>query len=151
MREGEPEGDWIRAESPAQGAELLAGLPGDILLTTGTKDIAIWCAQPGLRKRIWVRCLPNEASVQAARQAGIPPERIVGAMGPFSLEDNVALIRRSGVRTLVTKASGTTGGFWEKVQAARETNCALVVIGRPTKEEGLTLEEAKAQLARRFG
>ena len=98
-----------------------------------------------------MRCLPNETSVQASRQAGIPPERIVGAMGPFSLEDNVALIRRSGVRTLVTKASGTTGGFWEKVQAVRETNCALVVIGRPTKEEGLTLEEAEAQLARRFG
>ena len=151
VREEEPEGDWIRAESPAQGAELLAGLSGDILLTTGTKDIAIWCARSGLRERIWVRCLPNEASVQAARQVGIPPERIVGAMGPFSLEDNVALIRRSGARTLVTKASGTTGGFWEKVQAARATNCALVVIGRPTREEGLTLEEAEAQLARRLG
>lgn len=89
--------------------------------------------------------------MQAARQAGIPPERIVGAMGPFSLEDNVALIKHSGARILVTKASGTTGGFWEKVQAARETRCTLVVIGRPTKEEGLTLEDAKAQLARRFG
>ena len=151
VREGEPVGDWIRAESPAQAAELLSGLPGDILLTTGTKDIAAYCSQPGLRERIWVRCLPNEASVQAARQAGIPPERIVGAMGPFSLEDNVALIRHSGARILLTKASGTTGGFWEKVQAARETRCTLVVIGRPTKEEGLTLEDAKAQLARRFG
>ena len=129
VREGEPVGDWIRAESPAQAAELLSGL----------------------RERIWVRCLPHEASVQAARQAGIPPERIVGAMGPFSLEDNVALIKHSGARILVTKASGTTGGFWEKVQAARETRCTLVVIGRPTKEEGLTLEDAKAQLARRFG
>ena len=55
VREGEPVGDWIRAESPAQAAELLSGLPGGILLTTGTKDIAAYCSQPGLRERIWVR------------------------------------------------------------------------------------------------
>ena len=151
VREGEPVGDWVRASDPAQAAELLAGMAGDVLLTTGTKDIAAYCADPGLRGRLWVRCLPNEASVDAARAAGVAPGRIVAAMGPFSLEDNVALIRRSGARVLVTKASGRAGGFWEKVQAARDTGCALVVIGRPTKEEGLTLEEAEAELARRLG
>ncbi len=150
VREGEPAGDWLRASDPAHAAELLAGMAGDVLLTTGTKDIASYCADPGLRARLWVRCLPNEASVNAALDAGIARDRIVAAMGPFSLEDNVALIKRSGVRVLVTKASGRAGGFWEKVQAAHDTGCALLVIGRPTKEEGLTLEEAKAELARRL-
>ncbi len=150
VREGEPAGNWMRANDPAHATELLAGMAGGVLLTTGTKDIATYCADPGLRGRLWVRCLPNEASVGAALGAGIPRERIIAAMGPFSLEDNVALIRRSGARVLVTKASGRAGGFWEKVQAAHDTGCELVVIGRPTKEEGLTLEEAKAELARRL-
>ena len=77
------------------------------------------------------------------KEIGIPAERIVGAMGPFSLEDNVALIRRSGARILVTKASGTAGGFWEKVQAARETSCTLVVIGGRRKKRASRLRRPR--------
>ncbi len=149
VREMEPEGDWVRTSDPVQAARLLRDMPGEVLLTTGTKDIAAYACEPALRSRLWVRCLPTAASLDAALAAGIPQERIVQAKGPFSLEDNVALIRRSGVGIVVTKASGVAGGFWEKVQAARECGCALVVVGRPTQESGLTLEEAIAELERR--
>lgn len=150
VREGEPQGDWERTSCPRQAAELLARRAGTVLLSTGTKDLACWCDNPELRERVWVRCLPNEASVGAAMAAGIPRERIVAAMGPFSQADNVTLIERSRASWLVTKASGNAGGFWEKVRAAKECGCGLVVIGRPTKEEGLTLDEAKERLAGRL-
>lgn len=150
VREGEPQGDWERASCPQEAAELLAQRTGTVLLSTGTKDLTPWCATPQLRERLWVRCLPNEASVGAALAAGIPAERVVAAMGPFSQEDNVALIERSRARWLVTKASGNAGGFWEKVRAAKACGCGLVVIGRPVKEEGLTLDEAKERLAGRL-
>ena len=52
---------------------------------------------------------------------------------------------------MVTKASGASGGFWEKVRAARAEGCELVVIDRPTHEEGLGLAEAERLLAKRFG
>jgi precorrin-6A/cobalt-precorrin-6A reductase len=149
VREGEPEGDWLRVADADEAARALAGLEGDVLLTTGTKDIARYAADADLRRRLWVRCLPTTASVDTALGAGLPPSRIVQGLGPFSLEDNVALIRQSGVKVVVAKASGKAGGFWEKVQAARECGCALVVVGRPTQERGLTLEEAQAELARR--
>ncbi|MBP3866486.1 MAG: precorrin-6A/cobalt-precorrin-6A reductase, partial [Eggerthellaceae bacterium] len=48
------------------------------------------------------------------------------------------------------KASGKAGGFWEKVEAARECNAELVVIHRPLDEEGLSMEEAKRELERTF-
>ncbi len=149
VREGEPEGDWVRASGPEQAARLLQGMPGDVLLTTGTKDIAAYARDEGLRSRLWVRCLPTADSLHAAQAAGVAQERVVQAKGPFSLEDNVALISRSGVSVVVTKASGARGGFWEKVEAARACGCALVVVGRPAQESGLTLEEAIAELERR--
>ena len=66
--------------------------------------------------------------------------------GPFSKELNCALIRDLGIDILVTKASGAAGGFWEKVEAARECGIELVVIHRPVKEDGLTMEQLKDEL-----
>ena len=40
-------------------------------------------------------------------------------------------------------ASGGAGGFWDKVEAAREAGCALVVVERPCQETGRSLEELK--------
>ena len=62
-----------------------------------------------------------------------------------------ALIRQFDIKMLVTKASGKSGGFWEKVEAARECGVELIVIRRPIQEEGLSLEDAKRELEERFG
>ena len=71
--------------------------------------------------------------------------------GPFSKEMNHALLRAVGARWLVTKEGGSTGGFAEKAEAAREAGARLVVIGRPPQHEGLSLSETVALLCRRFG
>ena len=46
----------------------------------------------------------------------------------------------------MTKASGGVGGFWEKVEAAREAGCALIVVDRPAAETGLSLDEMESFL-----
>jgi precorrin-6x reductase len=66
--------------------------------------------------------------------------------GPFSEDLNLALLRQLDIRVLVTKRSGSAGGFMEKVRAARQAGAALLVISRPTQEQGETLEE----ILRRF-
>ena len=71
--------------------------------------------------------------------------------GPFSQELNSALIRQLGIDILVTKASGRSGGFEEKVAAAQECGCKLLVIHRPLQEEGLSFVEVQRELAQRFG
>lgn len=62
--------------------------------------------------------------------------------GPFSKEMNLALLNDLNVRYFVTKESGKSGGFLEKVQAAKESGAVLVVIGRPI-EIGKTPKDTK--------
>ncbi len=59
---------------------------------------------------------------------------------------NVALLRQYHIQTLVTKDTGGYGGFREKAEAAREAGCALLVVERPRRETGLTLEEIQKKL-----
>lgn len=46
----------------------------------------------------------------------------------------------------MTKDTGGYGGFREKAEAAREAGCALLVVERPSRETGLTLEEIQKKL-----
>lgn len=149
LREGEPDGPWEGADSPAEAAQLIARKQGPVLLTTGSKDLPIFAeAVDDYAERLYVRILPVASSLAAAAELGIPASHIIAMQGPFSKELNMALIGEFGIRTLVTKASGAAGGFWEKVDAARECGIGLVVIHRPLDEEGLNMDEAKDAVLR---
>ena len=71
--------------------------------------------------------------------------------GPFSQALNEALIDEFDIKCMVTKASGSAGGFMEKVAAAQSRGIDLIVIDRPVTEEGLSLEEVKEELVRTYG
>ena len=71
--------------------------------------------------------------------------------GPFSTEINEAMLRQYQCRYLVTKDTGLAGGFPEKMEACRRAGVIPVIIGRPLKEEGLSLLEARVFLAKFFG
>ena len=145
VREGQPEGEWMHARDLTEAAALAAELPGRVLLTTGAKELAPF-AVPGLVERCAPRVLPSAASLEQCLRLGFPPSHVVCMQGPFSRELNLALIHQYEIKVLVTKASGGAGGFWDKVQAAREAECALIVVDRPVQETGLTLEEIKVHL-----
>lgn len=152
LREGEPEGPWIGVDSAAEAAHYVANAEGPVLLTTGSNDLSTYVeALPDYRERLYARILPVAKSLAMADELGIPASHVIAMQGPFSKELNVALIREFGIATLVTKASGKTGGFWEKVEAAQECGVGLVVIRRPLDEEGLSPEEARRELAEVYG
>ena len=129
----------------AGAAALLRELPGNVLLTTGSKELHHF-AVPGLVERCYPRVLPTMDSLERCLSLGFSPAHIICMQGPFSQELNAALIRQFQIRTLVTKDSGGCGGFRAKAEAARETGCALLVVERPAQETGLTLEELKTAL-----
>ena len=145
VRVSDGEDGCLRARTMAEAAELLAGLPGNILLTTGSKELSAF-AKPGLVERCCPRVLPMADSLVRCLELGFPPKHIICMQGPFSKELNVALLKQYNAKILVTKDTGGYGGFREKAEAAREAGAALLVVERPSRETGYTLEELKQML-----
>mgnify|MGYP004567872479 CR=1 FL=1 len=124
--------------SAAQAAQYLAATQGNILLTTGAKELAAFAGLDAAR--LYPRVLPTVAGITACEGAGIPHRNIIAMQGPFTLELNLALMQQFHIRYLVTKDGGSAGGFAEKAQAAAQSGAALVVLRRP-EECGETAEE----------
>lgn len=140
LRPREEAGDVLWADSPEQAAEILETMPGNVLLTTGSKDLAVFAKLRDYKQRLWVRILPSLDSLSAALELGYPASHIICMQGPFSRQMNTATLRSMDGRILVTKDTGKAGGFGEKAQAAREAGARLLVIRRPVAETGLELE-----------
>ncbi|MBQ8063467.1 MAG: precorrin-6A reductase [Clostridia bacterium] len=124
--------------SPEAAAEALKDRPGNVLLATGTKELAAFRElEPD---RLFPRVLPSVENLQAVEALGIPRRNIIAMQGPFSTDLNVALLKQKDIKFFVTKDGGKTGGFPEKAEAAKLTNTPLLVIA-PPDDEGVTVEE----------
>lgn len=145
VRRSDRKDGCLRTNTMAEAADLLEGLPGNVLLTTGSKELDAF-ARPGLKERCCPRVLPMPDSLERCLKLGFPPKNIICMQGPFSRELNVALLRQYEVKTLVTKDTGGCGGFREKAEAAREAGCTLMVVERPGEEHGYTLTEIRDML-----
>ena len=124
---------------------------GNILLTTGSKELARFTGVTDFAGRVFARVLPMEDSLRLCREAGVQPSHILAMQGPFTKEMNTAMLRSVRAAYLVTKESGAAGGFEEKIAAAREAGAKLVVIGRPAQREGLDFTQTVELLCQRFG
>ena len=127
----------------------LKNTEGNILLTTGINTLPLFTAEDELRERLFVRVLPGEESLAACEAAGIRGRQIIAMQGPFSQEMNRATIHSYGIRHLVTKQSGRSGGFEEKVFAAQETGTSIYIVGAP-EEEGISYAQVLDLLGERF-
>lgn len=115
---------------------------GNILLTTGSKDLEKFTNVKNYAERIFLRILPMESSLKKAIELGYSNKNIICMQGPFSEELNAAMINSIGANFLVTKESADPGGFNEKVNACIKTNAKCLVLKKP-EEEGITLENFK--------
>ncbi len=132
-QESELPPDCILVDSAEDAVRFLQGTEGNILLTTGAKELAAF--SPVQRQRLYPRVLPVQKSLAACEGMGIPRGNVIAMQGPFSCELNMALIHQFSIQWLVTKDGGAAGGFAEKAEAAQQTGARLVVIRRP-KEDG---------------
>lgn len=115
---------------------------GNILLTTGSKDLDKFVGVKNYDERLFVRILPMENSLKRSIELGYSKKNIICMQGPFSEELNIAMINSVGAKFLITKESASTGGFDEKVKACNKTNTQCLVLKKP-EEEGCTLEKFK--------
>ena len=132
-------------------AEALCQTTGNILLTTGSKDLFRYCAHEKLKERLYVRVLPGIESIQLCMEQGIVGKQILALQGPFTEQMNEAMLRQYDVQCLVTKQSGRTGGFLEKLKAAERINIPVYVVGAMAEEEGASFEEVVIKLEKLTG
>lgn len=148
LRPGCTDEGCMVVDSAGQAAEFLRDKEGNILLTTGSKDLD---AYKGIDvSRLYPRVLPVQESLEKCKAIGISQKNIICMQGPFSVQLNRAMIEQVGAKYLVTKDSGDVGGYPEKVEAARQTGAILVVIRRPLDESGYDMESLKKLLYERY-
>lgn len=146
LRPKSKKGDFLYAENSGHAAQILAEMPGKIFLTCGSKEIEAFTSIPDYNNRIYLRVLPEPAAIQKCLSLGYKPMNIICMQGPFSKELNRAMMKQIRADIMVTKDSGPTGGFQEKVEAASMLGLTIIVIGRPPEEEGYTYAQLKARL-----
>ena len=139
--------DGVFADDAKQCAEYLMGTTGNILLTTGSKELLPYAA---LRERIYARVLPMAESLEACAAAGIPPKQIIAMQGPFTEEMNTAMLRSVNAKYMVTKDTGKAGGYGDKIRAAKAAGAIPVIIGRPVSVRGQSPEAVLKALEDRF-
>lgn len=148
VREGEADlGEVVR--DTGELIERLNALSGVVLSTLGSKEAAALTEVTDYAERVWLRILPSAENIEQCVSLGFNRAKIIAERGPFSLEQNIFHIKKSGADILVTKNSGAAGGYPEKTEAARECGIKLITIGRP-RESGISLEEMKALIDKEF-
>ncbi len=101
-----------------------------VLALSGVQTIerlrGYWQHQP-----MYFRVLPRASSVALATRAGLPAEWLLPAEPGSEVAAETALIRRLGVRAVVTKESGESGFLSIKLAAAVAAGVPIFVVRRP--------------------
>ncbi|WP_436774498.1 cobalt-precorrin-6A reductase [Yinghuangia sp. YIM S09857] len=114
--------DWRRVGSAAEAADLLPSVGRRVFLTTGRMETAPYAGLDDL----WFLL----RSVEPPEDAAPRNLELLLARGPFTVANEIALMRGHAVDVMVTKDSGG-GQTAAKLDAARELRLPVVVITRP--------------------
>lgn len=114
--------------------DYLKGVTGNVLITTGSKELHLYTQIPDYGSRCTARVLPTRSVVEACTELGFTGKHLICMQGPFDLEMNLATLRYADADFMVTKASGKNGGYDEKCEAALAAGVQLVVIGCPKEQ-----------------
>lgn len=131
--------------------EYLKNTVGNVLITTGSKKLSMYCSILDYRNRLFVRVLPSPEILEQCNQLGFKGRHLIGMQGPFSHDLNVAMLKQLNCSYLVTKNTKKVGDFDEKLSAAQETGTKILLIDRSPKEIGYSLNEVIDLIEKRYG
>lgn len=123
----------LTASSISEAVSFLNTTTGNILVTTGSKNLSDYAALHD-KQRIYARVLPASDAISCCQKFGLSGNHIIAMQGPFSVEMNLALIHYSNAKFLVTKNSGSAGGFSEKLTAAKNASVSAIIIKPPVEK-----------------
>lgn len=101
-----------------------------LVATTGVKSIDRLASLERAGVRCYYRILDREESRLMARERGVGEERLL-YYAPDSIEGQIRALGTEGVAALLMKESGASGGFEEKMRAARHLGMRIFAIRRP--------------------
>ena len=110
---------------------------GSIFLTTGNKEL--WLFQNSLNYHFLVRTVDETELVSEWTEATFLKDR-----GPYTLENEIKLLKKHKISMLVTKNSGGISTY-AKIEAARHLKIPVLMVRRPemiTAKSCQTVNEA---------
>ena len=135
----EPGDRWIEVVAMEDAVTALGVLPKTVFLTQGLLQLAVFAQAP--QHRYIVRTIDRPAEIDA-----LPDCKLILARGPFSLADELALMKRERIEALVTKNSGGRATY-AKIEAARALEIEVIIVRPPPSPEAETLHDLDAVLA----
>jgi precorrin-6A/cobalt-precorrin-6A reductase len=135
----EPGDRWIEVVDNHAAMAALGRGPKRVLLTIGRLGVDDFRAAP--QHHYIIR------TIDAPDAGHMPPDhRLVLARGPFSLEDELALMRDEAVDILVTKNSGGRSTY-AKIEAARTLGLPVIMVTPPARPDVPVIHDLEACLA----
>ncbi|WP_242651768.1 precorrin-6A reductase [Ruminiclostridium cellulolyticum] len=144
-------GKVIEVNDTKEAVKYLNKVEGNILLTTGSKELEAFTGVSDYDTRIFARVLPSAEVVDKCNKLGFKGKTLICMQGPFSYEMNIATLKQINARYLVTKDTGSAGGFQEKISAAEALGVTVVLISRKVESGGLTISHLKTVIMDRLG
>jgi len=131
----------ILCETIEEAVAWLDRRSGVVLSTIGSKGLHHLTGIRDYENRVYARILPLAEAVEGAVALGFKGSHLICMQGPFTVEMNLAMLRQYKCDYLLTKDSGASGGFEEKLAAAKASGAQLVLVGRPSDSGGLSFEQ----------
>ena len=135
----EPGDRWIETATMDEAVAALGAKPRTVFLTQGRLNLAAFARAP--QHRYIVRAIDRPADIGA-----LPDCKLILGRGPFSLADELALMKRERIEALVTKNSGGSATY-AKIEAARALKIEVVIVRRPAAPKAETLFDLDAVMA----
>ncbi len=122
--------NWIEVESVAAAAQAIPETVSRVFITSGRQQLEPFL----LRSQIYPETWYLMRSIDPP-DLELPNSKVILDRGPFSLEQERALLRDDQIQAIVSKNSGGDATY-AKIIAARELGIPIIMVQRPTIPEG---------------
>jgi len=128
---------WTEVQGEAEAADLLSGRARRVFLAIGRQGLNPFRTL----SQIWFLI----RSIEALPDHAPPMATWIRARGPFSFEDELALLRDHRIDVMIAKASGGAVSY-AKIEAARTLALPVILIARPLPPPGQVVDDLAAVL-----
>ncbi len=138
----------IYVKDIVEAGQKINEISGNVLVTTGSKELHILLDKVKETSRLYCRMLPTKEVIDKCHELEMSAKNIIAMQGPFTKEFNIALCKMLDIDIILTKDGGKVGGYDDKIECARELGLKVITIGRNSEEIGVSFEECVKKITK---